>query len=76
MKAIFDALNVIYDEREKRGLVRLNLISLLFTVGAIAVALLATAAVVVFLSSWRALPSRWSIGLSSAICDGRHCSLS
>jgi membrane protein len=48
MKAIFDALNVIYDEREKRGLVHLNLISLLFTMGAIAVVLLAAAAVVVF----------------------------
>lgn len=48
MKAIFDALNVIYDEREKRSLVRLNLTSLLFTIAAIAVALLAAAAVVIF----------------------------
>src|SRR5450631_2438179 len=26
MKAVFDALNIIYDEQEQRGLVRLNLI--------------------------------------------------
>jgi membrane protein len=48
MKAIFDALNIIYDEDEKRGLVRLNLVSLLFTVCAIAGAGLAVALVVVF----------------------------
>lgn len=36
MKAIFDALNVIYDEDEHRGFIKLNLISLLFTVCAIA----------------------------------------
>jgi membrane protein len=48
MKAIFDALNIIYDEDEKRGLIRLNLVSLLFTVCAIAGAGLAIALVVVF----------------------------
>ena len=32
MKAIFDALNIIYDEEEKRGLIRLNVESLFFTV--------------------------------------------
>jgi len=48
MKSIFDALNIIYDEQEKRGFVRLNLISLLFTVCAIGGALLAVAAVVVY----------------------------
>jgi membrane protein len=48
MKAIFDALNIIYDEREKRGLIRLNLVSLLFTIGAIGAVLLAVGAVVVF----------------------------
>jgi membrane protein len=36
MKAIFDALNVIYDEREKRSFIRLNLTSLAFTVAALA----------------------------------------
>jgi membrane protein len=48
MKAIFDALNIIYDEQERRGLVRLNLISLFFTVSAIGAVLLAFGAVVVF----------------------------
>lgn len=48
MKAIFDALNVIYDEREKRSFVSLNLLSLLFTFCAIGGALLAVGAVVVF----------------------------
>jgi membrane protein len=35
MKALFDALNVAYDEEEKRGFIRLNLQSLGFTLGAI-----------------------------------------
>jgi membrane protein len=48
LKAIFDALNIIYDEQEKRGLVRLNLISLFFTICAISSVLLAIGAVVVF----------------------------
>jgi membrane protein len=48
MKAIFDALNIIYDEEERRGLVRLNLISLFFTVCAIGAVLLTISAVVVF----------------------------
>jgi YihY family inner membrane protein len=48
MKAIFDALNIIYDEDEKRGLIRLNLVSLFFTICAIAGAGLAIALVVVF----------------------------
>ncbi|HET9902715.1 MAG TPA: YihY/virulence factor BrkB family protein [Xanthobacteraceae bacterium] len=48
MKAIFDALNVVYDEDEKRGFFTLNAVSLLFTFGAIASALVAVAVVVVF----------------------------
>jgi membrane protein len=47
MKAIFDALNVVYDEDEKRGIVTLNAISLTFTLAAICVLLLALGAVVV-----------------------------
>jgi membrane protein len=35
MKAVFDALNVVYDEEEKRSFIKLNAQSLLFTVGAI-----------------------------------------
>ena len=48
MKAIFDALNIIYDEEEKRGFVWLNLVSLFFTFCAIAGVLMAVGAVVVF----------------------------
>jgi membrane protein len=47
MKAIIDALNVVYDEKEKRGFIKLNLVSLVFTLAAIAVLLLALSAVVV-----------------------------
>ena len=48
MKAIFDALNVIYDEDEKRSFIKLNLVSLAFTLGAIVSMLVAVGAVVVF----------------------------
>lgn len=47
VKAMFDALNVVYGEREKRSFVRLNLASLTFTLGAIAFLLVAFNAVVV-----------------------------
>ena len=46
MKAIIDALNVVYDEKEKRGFVKLNLYSLTFTLGAL-VAVLAAIGLVV-----------------------------
>jgi membrane protein len=46
-KAIFDALNVIYHEDEKRNFFRLNLYSLAFTLGGILVLLLAAGSVVV-----------------------------
>jgi membrane protein len=48
MKAIFDALNIIYDEEEKRGIIWLNVVSLFFTVCAIAAVGLAISLVVVF----------------------------
>ena len=48
MKAIIDALNVVYEEREKRGFVKLNLLSLAFTTGGIAALLLMVSAVVAF----------------------------
>lgn len=48
VKAIIDALNVAYEEREKRGFIRLNLVSLAFTVGGIAALLLMVGAVVAF----------------------------
>jgi membrane protein len=47
MKAIFDALNLVFDEEEKRGFFRLNAVSLLFTSGAILFVLVAIAGMVV-----------------------------
>src|SRR6202044_687308 len=47
MKAIIDALNVVYEEKEKRGFIKLNLVSLVFTLGAVAALLFALGAVVV-----------------------------
>lgn len=47
VKAIFDALNIAYDEREKRGFLMLNLQSLAFTLGAIVFIMAAVSAVVV-----------------------------
>jgi membrane protein len=46
-KAIFDALNVAYGENEKRGFFKLNVISLAFTLGTLAVALVAVGAIVI-----------------------------
>ena len=47
MKHIFDALNLVYNEREKRNFVVLNLVSLAFTAGALLFLILALVAVVV-----------------------------
>lgn len=47
MKAIIDALNVVYVEKEKRSFIKLNLVSLAFTLAAIASALLALGAIAV-----------------------------
>jgi membrane protein len=45
---VIDALNVVYEEQEKRSFVRLNLLSLAFTSGGIAALLLMVSAVVAF----------------------------
>ncbi len=47
MKAIIDALNVVYDEKEKRSFVKLNLLSLLFTLIAMVSLMGSLAAVVI-----------------------------
>jgi membrane protein len=47
VKAIIDALNVVYEEKEKRSFIRLNLISFAFTIAAVAVVLTTIGAVVV-----------------------------
>ena len=48
VKAVIDALNVVYEEREKRGFIGLNLLSLAFTIGGIVALLLMVSAVVAF----------------------------
>lgn len=47
MKSLFDTLNIVYGEKEKRGFVKLNIVSLSFTVAGIAFVLAALGAVVV-----------------------------
>ena len=46
MKSLFDTLNVTYGEPEKRGIIKLNAVSLAFTVGGILFVLVAIAAIV------------------------------
>jgi membrane protein len=68
MKAMMDALNVVYDVPEGRGLIRLNLVSLTLTTGAVVFLLLVIAIVVVFplvmafigLESFTETVLRWS----------------
>jgi membrane protein len=47
MKSLFDALNVVYDESETHGYVRLTVTALAFTIGTIIFLLVGSAAVVV-----------------------------
>lgn len=67
IKALFDALNVVHDEQEERSFLRLSLIALLFTIGAIAVlvlALIGTVVVPVALNRFGlAGPAGWGLSL-------------
>ena len=47
MKALFDALNVVYGEKEQRSFIRLNAISLAFTLGALFFMMIAVSAIAV-----------------------------
>jgi membrane protein len=47
IKSLFDALNLVYKEPEKRGFIMLNALSLTFTLGAVVFVLLALGAMVV-----------------------------
>jgi membrane protein len=47
MKSLFDTLNIVYGEREKRGFVKLNAISIGFTFAAILFVLLALGTIVI-----------------------------
>jgi membrane protein len=46
IKALFDALNVVYEEKEQRSFIRLNAASLLFTIGMITFLMIALACVI------------------------------
>jgi hypothetical protein len=46
IKALFDALNVVYQEKEKRNFIRLNAVTLCFTVATIAFLLIALVGIV------------------------------
>lgn len=46
IKSIFDALNLVYDEDEERGFIKLNAVSLLFTAAAILFVLIALGSIV------------------------------
>ena len=46
IKALFDSLNVVYEEEEKRSFIRLNALTLTFTIATIAFLLIALASVV------------------------------
>jgi membrane protein len=67
MKAMIDALNVVYDEEEKRGFIRLNLISIAMTVALLSFLLIAVGAVVVLplAFAWLGMQgtSEWALAL-------------
>jgi membrane protein len=46
IKALFDSLNVVYEENEHRGFIRLNLVTLSFTIAAVVFLLIALACIV------------------------------
>jgi membrane protein len=46
IKALFDALNMVYEEKEKRSFIKLNAVGLMFTVGVIFFLLVALAGVI------------------------------
>ena len=47
MRAMFDALNIVYHEKEKRGFFRLNAVSLALTFGAIGFVILSLVSITV-----------------------------
>jgi len=56
MKAIFDALNVVYNVEERRSFIKLNAVSLIFTLSAIVLMLLAVASVILVPIVLKSLP--------------------
>lgn len=64
MKAIFDALNVVYQEREKRGFFRLNAITLGFTLAGMAAVAVALGVMVVLPPALEALGLRQEVQIA------------
>lgn len=62
VKALFDALNVTYGEPERRGFIKLTLIALLFTLGAIVFVMVGLAGTVVVPVVLNALDFRGPLG--------------
>ena len=48
MKALFTGINIAYDEEDQRGFIKMNLLTLLFTLGAILVAIVCAFLIVAF----------------------------
>jgi membrane protein len=72
MKALFDALNVVYGEEEKRSFLKLNAVSLAFTLGALLFMVFALAAIAVLpvvmnylglsnAAEWLVIVGKWPI---------------
>ena len=57
IKALFDSLNVVYKEEEKRSLIRLNAVTLSFTIATIAFLLIALACVIALPVTLNYLPA-------------------
>ncbi len=63
IKALFDSLNVVYEEKEKRTFVRLNLITLCFTIATIFFLLIALACIVALPVALNYLPLSGATGV-------------
>lgn len=72
VKALFDAVNIVYNEPEKRSFIKLNAVSLAFTCGALLFMLLALVALVVLplmvdylgladAAQWGVAPGKWPV---------------
>jgi membrane protein len=72
IKALFDSLNAVYEEEEKRSIIRLNAVTLSFTIATIAFLLIALACVIAFpvmlnhipapgITGWLLNIARWPI---------------
>jgi membrane protein len=56
IKALFDALNVVYEEKEKRSFIRLNAVTLAFTIATIGFVLISLACIVALPVALNSLP--------------------